>query len=205
MGLRPSSLLVLVLCLGQTVHMQNRVLPKPSIRSEPGPVIRRGQPVTIVCLGPAWAELFRLVDENVRKVLPDQTNVSQRGLHWAQATFHIKAVSGDTAGSYRCLYNKGPSWSDPSEILELKVTEEDVSTLFSVPGTASEVTPPPTGPVSQTAPSSQNYTVGNYVCMGLAGVVLLILVGILAEAAHSRHRWPHRPQEWTQLSSCQRN
>ncbi|XP_053512673.1 leukocyte-associated immunoglobulin-like receptor 1 isoform X1 [Artibeus jamaicensis] len=128
MGPSPTCLLVLVLCLGQTVHTQEGLLPKPSIRAEPGPVIRRGQPVTIVCRGPAGAELFRLEDKNGRNVLPDQTNVSQRGPHWAEATFHIKAVSEDTAGSYYCRYVSRPSWSERSDILELKVTDEDVST-----------------------------------------------------------------------------
>ncbi|XP_053512695.1 leukocyte-associated immunoglobulin-like receptor 2 isoform X2 [Artibeus jamaicensis] len=176
----PSTLLGLaslpVLCLGQTVHTQEEALPKPSIRAEPGPVIPLGQPVTIVCHSPAWAEVFRLEDED-RSVHGDQTVTIPHDFNGTEARFHIRAVSEDTARSYYCRYRKGHSWSEPSEILELKVA----------------------------ASASQNYTVGNYVRIGLAGVVLLILVGILAEAAHSWHRWPHRPQGWTQESERQRN
>ncbi|XP_037015846.2 leukocyte-associated immunoglobulin-like receptor 2 isoform X1 [Artibeus jamaicensis] len=219
MGLHPSSLLVLVLCLGQTVHMQNRALPRPSISVERDPVMCQGRPATIVCRGPAWADTFRLVEKGRASAYREEKFPSQHGSEWAEARFCIEAVSGVTARTYFCFYSKGFSWSEFSEPLELTVTEKDVFPPPSVPGTASEVTPPPTevtlvptevslvptGPVSQTAPASQNYTVGNCVRMGLAGVVLLILVGILAEAGHSRHRWPHRPQEWTQVSSCQRN
>ncbi|XP_045673396.1 leukocyte-associated immunoglobulin-like receptor 1 [Phyllostomus hastatus] len=131
MGPRPSSLLVLVLCLGQTIHMQEGVLPKPSIRAEPGPVIHWGQPVTIVCRGPARADLFRLEDEN-RSAHGDEIGTPPRGPHGTEARFHIQALSDDTARSYRCLYHKGHSWSERSDTLELKVTEEDMSTPPSV-------------------------------------------------------------------------
>ncbi|XP_036924606.1 leukocyte-associated immunoglobulin-like receptor 2, partial [Sturnira hondurensis] len=127
MGVRPSSLLVLVLCLGQTVHTQEGALPKPCIWVEPGPVVRRGQPVTIVCLGPAGADTFRLQQAG-RSVFRDQKNVSQRGPHWAEATFHLNAGNELSAGRYFCRYHIGRSWSVCTEILELKVTDEDVST-----------------------------------------------------------------------------
>ncbi|KAM5297071.1 leukocyte-associated immunoglobulin-like receptor 2 isoform 2-T2 [Glossophaga mutica] len=164
MGPRPSLLLVL------------GVLPKPSIWAEPGPVIPRGRPATIVCRGPAGAEIFRLEKVGLSGHR-DQRNVSQRGLPWAEATFHTDAANELTAGRYFCFYFKRPRWSERSDILELTVT----------------------------GPASQNYTVGNYVCLGLAGVVLLILVAILAEAGHSWHRWPHGPQGWTQGRACQRD
>ncbi|XP_035868560.1 leukocyte-associated immunoglobulin-like receptor 2 [Phyllostomus discolor] len=176
MGPHPSSLLVLVLCLAQTIHMQEGILTKPSIRAEPGPVIHRGQPVTIVCQDPAGADTFRLEDEN-RSVHGDEIVTPPLGPHGTSARFHIHALSDDTARSYCCLYHKGHSWSERSETLELKVP----------------------------APASQNYTVGNYVRMGLSGVVLLILVVILAEAGHTWHRWPHPPQEWRQESEQRRN
>ena len=53
------------------------------------------------------------------------------------------------------------------------------------------VTPCPLLP----GPASQNYTLGNYVRISLACVVLLILVAIVAEAVYSWHRWTQRPQE----------
>ncbi|XP_036914707.1 leukocyte-associated immunoglobulin-like receptor 2, partial [Sturnira hondurensis] len=223
------------LCLGQAVHTQEGItalssplpshvahrgfqdpqykrsgtgckegsLPKPCIWVEPGPVVRRGQPVTIVCRGPAGADTFRLEDKNREQDHKDERNVSPCGAHWAEARFHLNAGNELSAGRYFCHYRIGRSWSERSEILELKVTDEDVSTPPS--GTGPEVTAPTTGEGFQNSPTFQNYTVLNCVRIGLAGVVLLILVGILAEAGHSWHRWPHGPQGWTQGSSWQKD
>lgn len=127
MCLRPTTLLGLVLCLGQTIYMLEGLLPKPSIRAEPGTEIRWGQPVTIMCRGPPGAEFFRLEKKNERPPYEDQKPVSQHVSQETQARFHIPAVSDHTAGSYFCLYHKQSRWSEHSEPLELKVTDEDVS------------------------------------------------------------------------------
>ncbi|XP_059521736.1 immunoglobulin superfamily member 1-like [Myotis daubentonii] len=218
MSPRPSTLLGLVLCLGQTIHMQEGVsqdgsqaaearfhipavseyvagsyrcryhdvfdrwselsealhlqvteedstlpsgaLPKPSLRSEPGPVVPRGRPVTFVCRGPAGAEFYHLEKEG-RRVFLYHKGVSQDGLPVTEARFHIPVVSDMTAGSYRCLYEQVDERpSQPSEPLELKVTKEDFSTLHS-------------------GHTSQDYMVENSICLGLMGVALLILLAIL--------------------------
>ncbi|EPQ16198.1 Leukocyte-associated immunoglobulin-like receptor 1 [Myotis brandtii] len=151
------------------------VWPKPSLRAEPGPVVPRGRPVTLVCRGPAGAELFRLEEEG-GSVRPDQKSVSQDGSQGTEARFLFVSESKDTAGSYLCLYRKGYYWSERSEALQLKVTKEDVST-------------PPSGP------ASWDYRVENSIRLGLAGVVLLILVVILVEAGLSQRRSPQGPQE----------
>ncbi|XP_066227824.1 leukocyte-associated immunoglobulin-like receptor 2 [Saccopteryx leptura] len=202
----PTTLLGLVLCLGHMIYMQEGAPPTPSIRADSRSVIPRGQPVTIVCQGPAGADKFRL--ENMEKVsdYKDQGNISQPESQKTEARFHIPAMSEDTTGHYRCLYHlRGThTWSNRSEPLELKVTDEDVSTLpsgdpvvtrptpsthakpVSSAGPPREVTLPPTGGGPQTTPTSQNYTVGNCVRISLAGAVLLILVAILAEAGHNQ-------------------
>ncbi|XP_045148332.1 leukocyte-associated immunoglobulin-like receptor 2, partial [Echinops telfairi] len=77
-----------------------------------------------------------------------------------EARFPITSVNKDSGGYYCCLYYTGAEWSERSELLELVVT----------------------------APTSQNGTMKNSVCMALAAVVLLILVVILAEAWHSQCR-----------------
>ncbi|XP_054566317.1 leukocyte immunoglobulin-like receptor subfamily A member 6 isoform X1 [Eptesicus fuscus] len=123
----PTTLLGLVLCLGQTIYTQEGALPKPSLRAEPGPVIPRGQPVTFVCRGPAGAELFRLEKEGSR-VGPDQKSAPQDGSQGTEARFHIPAVSEDSAGRYQCFYAHVYDWSERSEPVQLQVTEEDVST-----------------------------------------------------------------------------
>ncbi|XP_070258623.1 leukocyte-associated immunoglobulin-like receptor 2 [Myotis yumanensis] len=174
MSPRPSTLLGLVLCLGQTIHMQEGALPIPSLRVEPGPVVPRGRPVTFVCRGPAWAKYF-ILEKDGRDAYHDQKSVSQDVSQATEARFHIFAVTEDTAGNYRCLYEQVYFWSEYSEPLELKVTEEDVST-------------PPSGP------ASRDYKVENSFRMGLAGVVLLILVAILVEAGLSQRRSPQGPQ-----------
>ncbi|XP_059521737.1 leukocyte-associated immunoglobulin-like receptor 2 [Myotis daubentonii] len=174
MSPRPLTLLGLVLCLGQTIHMQG-ALPKPSLRAEPGPVVPRGRPVTFVCRGPAWAEFYHLEKEG-RRVFLYHKGVSQDGLPVTEARFHIPEVSKVTAGSYRCLYEHPYEIrSERSEPLELQVTGEDVSTPTS-------------------GPASRDYTVENSIRLGLAGVVLLILVAILVEAALSQRRTPQGPQ-----------
>ncbi|XP_014383551.1 PREDICTED: leukocyte-associated immunoglobulin-like receptor 2 isoform X2 [Myotis brandtii] len=181
MSPRPSTLLGLVLCLVQTILMQPWLLPKPSLRAEPGLVIPRGWPVTLLCQGPAGAKFFRL-EKDGRDAYHDQKSVSQDGLQGTEARFHIPSVSEDTTGSYFCRYSTGyiwqnpPIWSKRSEPLELQVTEEDVPT-------------PPSGP------ASWDYRVENSIRLGLAGVVLLILVVILVEAGLSQRRSPQGPQE----------
>ncbi|XP_016077534.1 PREDICTED: leukocyte-associated immunoglobulin-like receptor 1 [Miniopterus natalensis] len=122
MSPRPTALLGLVFCLGQMIHRHEGALPKPSISAEPGPVVPRGQPVSIVCRGPDRVDIFRL--ENGRYNVSDQQAVSQPGSLGTEATFHFPAASKDTARSYHCLYRKGGTWSERSEPLELKVTED---------------------------------------------------------------------------------
>ncbi|XP_015420078.1 PREDICTED: leukocyte-associated immunoglobulin-like receptor 2 [Myotis davidii] len=130
MSPRPSTLLGLVLCLVQTIHMQPRLLPKPVLWAEPGPVVPRGQPVTFVCSFPVWAEFSRL--EKDGKHFQGQKILSQDGSLATEYRFHFPAVSEDMAGSYRCRYHDVlERWSERSEPLQLQVTEQDNSTLPS--------------------------------------------------------------------------
>nr|XP_014712059.2 leukocyte-associated immunoglobulin-like receptor 1 isoform X6 [Equus asinus] len=121
-----TTLLGLALCLSWVIHAQEGALPRPSISAEPGSVIPWGQPVTIVCRGPAVAETFRLEREDGSNYT-DQKIQSQPPPYETEARFHIIRVSDDTAGRYFCHYHKGSIWSQHSELLELVVTGEDVS------------------------------------------------------------------------------
>ncbi|XP_027624656.1 leukocyte-associated immunoglobulin-like receptor 1 isoform X2 [Tupaia chinensis] len=119
----PTALLGFVLCLGWTVGVREGSLPRPSISAEPGSVIPQGQPVTIVCRGPAGAESFRLETESGHTHFRDETNVSLPGQSGTEARFPIEAVSGHTARRYHCLYHvRSQGWSERSESLELVVT-----------------------------------------------------------------------------------
>ncbi|KAF6288332.1 leukocyte associated immunoglobulin like receptor 1 [Rhinolophus ferrumequinum] len=128
-----TTVLGLVLCLGQMIRMQNGLLPAPSIRAEPGPVVPRGRPVTILCLAPFGADLFRLEQKENVFNFTDQKITSQHGSPGVEARFPIRAVSDVTAGPYRCVYMKGSDWSEHSEALELVLTREDVPILPSGP------------------------------------------------------------------------
>lgn len=110
--------------------LPGEVLPRPSIYAKPKTVVPPGQPVTIVCQSPAGAEVFRLEKKGERNKYEDQRKVPQHDSQEAEARFHITA-SKATAGHYFCRYHKGNSWSKHSELLELVVTDEDISTLPS--------------------------------------------------------------------------
>ncbi|XP_014306595.1 leukocyte-associated immunoglobulin-like receptor 2, partial [Myotis lucifugus] len=127
MSPRPSTLLGLVLCLGQTIHMQEGSRPKPTLRAEPGPVIPRGRPVTFVCRGPAGAQMCRLVMDG-RPERRYQNLVPLDGSQGTEERFLFPVVAADTAGSYRCYCFTQFGWSKRSEPLELQVTGEDAST-----------------------------------------------------------------------------
>ncbi|ELK32439.1 Leukocyte-associated immunoglobulin-like receptor 1 [Myotis davidii] len=100
------------------------LLPKPSLRAEPGPVVPRGRPVSFVCSSLVWAQSFHL-EKDGRPVHPDQISVPQNGSQRTQVTFNIPAVSEDTAGNYTCIYQHVYGRSERSEPLELQVAEED--------------------------------------------------------------------------------
>ncbi|XP_044116412.1 leukocyte-associated immunoglobulin-like receptor 1 isoform X3 [Neovison vison] len=105
------------LCLSRALHAQHGVLPRPSIWAEPGPVIPWGQPVNIVCQGPAESATFRLEKKGTSSY-KDEENPGQE----TQARFTIAKVDEDTAGLYHCRYHTYASWSEPSEDLKLEVT-----------------------------------------------------------------------------------
>ncbi|EPQ19849.1 Leukocyte-associated immunoglobulin-like receptor 1 [Myotis brandtii] len=107
------------------------VLPIPTLRAEPGPVVPLGQPVTFVCRGPAWADFFHL-EKDGRRIYLYHKSEPQDGSQRTEARFIIPAVSKVTAGSYRCLYeHMYEIRSERSEPLQLQVTGEDISTPTS--------------------------------------------------------------------------
>ncbi|KAF6288328.1 leukocyte associated immunoglobulin like receptor 1 [Rhinolophus ferrumequinum] len=184
------------------IRMQNGLLPAPSIRAEPGPVVPRGRPVTILCLAPFGADLFRLEQKENVFNFTDQKITSQHGSPGVEARFPIRAVSDVTAGPYRCVYMKGSDWSEHSEALELVLTREDVPILPSGVTTGGS-----SAPLTHTAPPSSAGLPTQYVYV-LTGVsvafflCLLLLVFLLLHRQHQRKHGPlsnkgeeQRPQE----------
>ncbi|XP_036599523.1 leukocyte immunoglobulin-like receptor subfamily B member 3 [Trichosurus vulpecula] len=97
-------------------------------------------------------------------------NLSQSQGSRYHANFHIPEVTAAHGGSYRCysLHSDAPhEWSAPSDPLELRVK----------------------------GASPQNYTVGNIVRLGLAGLVLIILGVLLVEAWNSQRRHQEAAQK----------
>ncbi|XP_032983428.1 leukocyte-associated immunoglobulin-like receptor 1 [Rhinolophus ferrumequinum] len=91
MSSNATTLLGLMLCLGQVIHMQHGLLPRPSIRAEPGPVVPRGRPVTVLCQGPAGADIFRVEKNEHRSTYTDHKITSQQGSPGTEARFPIRA------------------------------------------------------------------------------------------------------------------
>ncbi|XP_054444335.1 leukocyte-associated immunoglobulin-like receptor 1 [Pteronotus mesoamericanus] len=200
MGSHPNPLLVLVLCLAPAVHLGDGAPPAPSIGAEPGPVIRRGQPVTIVCRGPAGADLFRLVEKENLSAYWDQEISSPHGSQGTEARFRIPAVNEDTAGTYHCLYHKvtnSSQWSAHSDPLELQVTDEDVSTPPSAP--ACDARPPDSSLLGDTRTNSQDSNKSSlstehiYILVGISvafALCLLFLVLLLVHQQRQKKRGP---------------
>ncbi|KAF6288039.1 hypothetical protein mRhiFer1_005111 [Rhinolophus ferrumequinum] len=91
------------------------------------------------------------------------TVVAERWGFQKVAEFIIKHIDTNTAGRYQCQYRKTLSWSNHSEALELVVTDT----------------------------MNQDYTLENLIRMGVAGLILVALLAILAENWHS-HKFPHK-------------
>nr|XP_012630983.1 immunoglobulin alpha Fc receptor isoform X1 [Microcebus murinus] len=100
-----------------------------------------------------------------------------------QGNFTLGPVDAGFAGHYRCYGWRSGSpylWSAPSDALELVVTDS----------------------------MHQDYTVGNLIRMGVAGLVLVALLAILAEHRHShtvphKEGWPHLAEPSWRKQKCQ--
>nr|XP_014712057.2 leukocyte-associated immunoglobulin-like receptor 1 isoform X2 [Equus asinus] len=189
-----TTLLGLALCLSWVIHAQEGALPRPSISAEPGSVIPWGQPVTIVCRGPAVAETFRLEREDGSNYT-DQKIQSQPPPYETEARFHIIRVSDDTAGRYFCHYHKGSIWSQHSELLELVVTGEDVSAPSSgAPGDiSSPTTQPSAGDTETNSYDSDSNNSGLstqyvYILLVVAGAFLICLFLLVLFFLFRRHQ-----------------
>nr|KAF6266929.1 hypothetical protein mPipKuh1_008672 [Pipistrellus kuhlii] len=112
-----------LLCLGLSVGLRTPVqaepLPKPTLWAEPGPVITWGNPVTICCQGTPGAEKYRLdkLENPASKQIHKPLEPRDR------AKFSIPHMTEHDAGRYLCYYLSPTGWSEPSDLLDLVVTE----------------------------------------------------------------------------------
>ncbi|XP_055094998.1 natural cytotoxicity triggering receptor 1 isoform X2 [Symphalangus syndactylus] len=125
------ALLCVGLCLSQRISAQQQTLPKPFIWAEPHFMVPKEKQVTICCQGNYGAVEYRLHFEGSlfaveRPKPPERIN---------KVKFYILAMNSRTAGQYSCIYRVGELWSEPSNWLDLVVTEMyDTPTLSVHPG-----------------------------------------------------------------------
>ncbi|XP_064345908.1 platelet glycoprotein VI isoform X2 [Camelus dromedarius] len=199
------------------------VFTKPSLSAQPSAAVSPGMDVTLRCESQYGFDRFALYKEG-------DTGPYKRPEQWYLADFPITTVTAANSGTYRCYSFSSSSpylWSAPSDPLELVVKGNSVTPSWlptelpssvtessEAPGRLSpslvnqgstaessrnitilpEASDPPAGP------ALQRYTEGNLVRICLGAVVLIFLVGILAEDWHSRRkplrrrvRAAHRP------------
>lgn len=134
--------------------------PKPWLEAQPAAIVTPGINITLRCWAPQPAWRFALFKSG------DAAPVIYRDVASELAEFFLEEVTPAQGGSYRCCYRRlswGPGvWSHPSDTLELLVTGS----------------------------GSSDYTQGNVVRLGLAGLVLAFLGTLVVFDWRSRSRAP---------------
>nr|XP_015107630.1 osteoclast-associated immunoglobulin-like receptor [Vicugna pacos] len=136
--------------------------PKPWLGAQPAAIVTPGVNVTLRCRAPQPAWRFALFKSG------EMAPVLYRDVSAELAEFFLEEVTPAQGGSYCCCYRRlswGPGiWSHPSDALELLVTGS----------------------------GSSDYTQGNLVRLGLAGLVLIALGTLVVYDWRSQIRAPGR-------------
>ncbi|KAB0396745.1 hypothetical protein E2I00_009759, partial [Balaenoptera physalus] len=149
------------------------VFTKPSLSAQPSTAVAPGVDVTLRCQSQYSFDQFALYKEG-------DTGPFETPERWYQADFPITTVTAAHSGTYRCYSFSSRSpylWSAPSDPLELVVTETSRNATI-----LPKESDPPTGL------AFQYYTKSNLVRICLGAVILVLLVGLLAEDWHSRKK-----------------
>ncbi|XP_074076098.1 T-cell-interacting, activating receptor on myeloid cells protein 1-like isoform X2 [Macrotis lagotis] len=138
---------------------------KPKFEVQPGSMVAVGATVILVCQLVSARHIkdltFFLLKDGVPAPLQQQSLVGMRVI------FTLPSVKAEDAGNYSCIYSQITKMkaSFPSAVLSLEVTGQE--------------TTPPQREVS-------DYTMNNIISLTLAGLVLLVLGVLLAEAWNSQ-------------------
>uniref|UniRef100_A0A480PPZ9 Leukocyte immunoglobulin-like receptor subfamily A member 6 isoform X2 n=1 Tax=Sus scrofa TaxID=9823 RepID=A0A480PPZ9_PIG len=126
-----TALLCLGLCWRPWDQVQAGVLPKPSIRADPGPIVPKGSPVTLWCQGSPQAEVYRLYKVGDSGLWEDEAPQASN-----TAWFRFESLSSRHAGQYQCAYHSRNSSSRQSDPLALVVTG-----LYTAPSLSAHPSP----------------------------------------------------------------
>uniref|UniRef100_A0A2K5XAW7 Osteoclast associated Ig-like receptor n=1 Tax=Mandrillus leucophaeus TaxID=9568 RepID=A0A2K5XAW7_MANLE len=178
---------------------------KPWLGAQPATVVTPGVNVTLRCRAPQPAWRFGLF--KLGEISPPLF----RDVSSELAEFFLEEVTPAQGGSYHCCYRRPDwrpgVWSQPSDPLELLVTGE----VLGSGRRSGPPAPPPSDPGVQTPSSSSlrpgspdpqsllpqtqessssDYTRGNLVRLGLAGLVLISLGALVTFDWRSQSRAP---------------
>ncbi|XP_066230572.1 leukocyte immunoglobulin-like receptor subfamily A member 6 [Saccopteryx leptura] len=134
---------------------------RPSLSVQPNNTVDSGENVTLLCQSQSPTDTFLLSKEGTAD--PPLRLRSELRAQQYQAEFSMRPVTSAHRGTYRCYSSQNSNpylLSHPSEPLELLVS----------------------------APHPQDYTVGNLIRMGVAGLILLVLGVLLFQARNSQKR-----------------
>ena len=95
-------------------------LPPPHITALPGSMVGSKNPVTILCRGPAEAEVYMITKVGI----PEPSDREKQLMSKMTNSFSITDMTPDRAGLYHCSYQSGGSWSQFSDPLPLVMTGE---------------------------------------------------------------------------------
>uniref|UniRef100_A0A8C6EN00 Glycoprotein VI platelet n=1 Tax=Marmota marmota marmota TaxID=9994 RepID=A0A8C6EN00_MARMA len=161
------------------------VFDKPSLTAHPSPVVPPGGDVTLKCQSQYGFDQFALYKEG-------DAGLHKRPEERYLADFPMAPATTAHSGTYRCysFSNVSPYlWSSPSNPVVLTVTAMSRNVPVSPEGSGAPV-----------GLARQDHTQGNLVRICLGAVVLILLLGVVAEDWHSQRRAPrprvqpvHRP------------
>ncbi|XP_078216991.1 leukocyte immunoglobulin-like receptor subfamily A member 3 isoform X2 [Callithrix jacchus] len=146
------------------------------ISVQPGLTVASGENLTLLCQSQSPMDTFLLTKAGAADA-PVRVR-SRNESHKYQAQFPLSAVTSVHVGTYRCYGSRSSDpylLSHPSDPLELVIS-----------GAAETLSPSQNKSHSQDASQPQDYTVGNLIRMGVAGLVLVVLGVLLFEAQHSQ-------------------